>query len=133
MISYSSASAISASARWPVTGCLSLARSLARRFADSLHDERNVGVPKHVAGRIDRSGERRGPDPPPKPTAKLSSAEPQRRPQEHLGKPLALAIIEPRPAFQSYRDQINAPHMRALKGPTLSKRKHKNKNPKYSQ
>jgi len=39
---------------------------------------------------------------PPEPTAKFSSAEPQRRPQEHLGKPLALAIIEPRPAFQSY-------------------------------
>jgi hypothetical protein len=88
---------------------------LARRFARHLHDEGNVGIRKHVTGRIDRSAERRIFEPPPKPSSQLKPVEPQRRLRERLEKPLALRCVEPRPAFHHSLNQINAPHLVNLK------------------
>ena len=90
---------------------LHLGPAIARLQAQFQH-QGHVAIRDRKGRQIDRSGERCGPDPPPKPTAKLRPAEPDRRPQEHLGKPLALALIEPLPSFQSYRNQIDAPHSR---------------------
>jgi hypothetical protein len=90
-------------------------------------------VSRYEAGRIDRSGERRVPEPPQKPSAELKPVKPQRRLQARLEKPLALLRVEPRPAFQSCRNQINASHLASLWKVRLSKRNHENKYPKYSQ
>jgi hypothetical protein len=69
-----------------------------------LQQQGHVAIRNCKARRIDRSG------------AVLTRRRSQRRKsgppsrlQERLGKPLALAIIEPRPAFQSCRNQIDAP------------------------
>jgi hypothetical protein len=62
---------------------------LARRFARP-QDERNVGIRKYEAGRVDRFGERRVPEPPQEPSAKLQPVKPQRRLQARSEKALAL-------------------------------------------
>jgi hypothetical protein len=103
------------------------------RFARRPRETRDVGLRDCEAGRIDRRGERRFAEPPHQPSAELLPLKAQRRPQERFGKPLALQCVEPLPSLQSCRNQIDAPHMRAFSRATLSKRKHENKKPKYSQ
>ena len=55
--------------------------------------KRHVAIRNRKARRIDRSGERRGPDPPQEPSAELKPVEPQRRLQARLEKPLALRWV----------------------------------------
>jgi hypothetical protein len=55
----------------------------------------NIGIRNCEAGRIDRSGERRILEAPPKPSSQLKPVEPQRCRQERLEKPLALRCVEP--------------------------------------
>jgi hypothetical protein len=64
-------------------------------FARRPQEEGNVGIPKYQAGRIDRSGERRIFEPPPKPSSQSKR-------------------VEPRPAFHRRLDQISAPHLVSL-------------------
>jgi hypothetical protein len=53
-------------------------RSFARCFARRPHERGNVGIRNREAGRIDRSGERRIFQPPPK-SSQIKPVEPQRR------------------------------------------------------
>jgi hypothetical protein len=48
------------------------------------------------------------------PSAELAPVKPQRCLQARHKEPLALRRVEPRPAFQSCRNQIDAPHSRSL-------------------
>ena len=92
-----------------------------------------VGIRNYKAGRIDRSGERRVPEPPQEPSAELKPVEPQRRLQARLEKPLALLRVEPRPALHCGRDQIDAPHSHSLLKSGLGKRNTKNEKRKYAE
>jgi hypothetical protein len=74
----------------------------------------HIGIRNCKARRIDRSGERRGPDPPQEPSAELARLEPQRRLQARLEKPLALRWVEARPALHRGLKQIDAPHLACL-------------------
>jgi hypothetical protein len=92
----------------------------------------NIGIRNCEAGRIDRSGERRILEPPPKPSSQSKLVEPQRRLHERLEKPLALPRVEPRPALHRRHGQISAPHLVSLKA-KFSKGKSKNKKTKYAE
>jgi len=83
----------------------------ARCFARRSHEKRDVGLRNGEAGRIDRRGERGFVEPPHEPSAEFLPLKAQRRPQARLEKPLALAIIEPRPALHRGVKQINASHL----------------------
>jgi hypothetical protein len=85
------------------------------------------------AGGIDRSGERRVPEPLPKPISHRNPVEPQCRIDERLEKLVALRRVEPRPALHCGRNQIDAPHFAFPLKSGSGKRNHENKYPKYSQ
>ena len=57
----------------------------------------NIPIRNCEAGQIDRSRERRIPEPPQKPSAELKPVKPQRRLHERLEKPLALRRVSLRP------------------------------------
>jgi hypothetical protein len=71
---------------------------------------RHVAIRNRKGRRIDRSGERRGPDPPQEPRSKLRPVEPQRSLHARLENPRALLWGEPRPASHRSLNQINSPH-----------------------
>jgi hypothetical protein len=102
------------------------------RFARRLQEAGNVGIRKYQAARIDRSGERRILEPPPKPSSQLKPVEPQRRLHERLEKPLALRGVKSRPALHRRLGQISAPHVASLKA-KFSKGKWKNEKRKYAE
>jgi hypothetical protein len=85
------------------------------------------------AGGIDRSGERRVPEPLPKPISHRNPVEPQCRIDERLEKLVALRRVEPRPALHCGRDQIDAPHSRSLSKSGLGKRNYKNEKRKHAE
>jgi len=58
-------------------------------FARRPHEKGNVSIRNCVEGRIDRSGERRVPEPPQEPRSKLQPVEPQRCLQARLLLPLS--------------------------------------------
>ena len=62
------------------------------------------------ASRINRD-ERRLSELTPEPSSQLKLVEPHRRRQEHLKKPLALRLVEPRPSSHHCLAQISAPHV----------------------
>jgi hypothetical protein len=68
----------------------------------------NIRIRNCEAGRIDRSGERRILQPPPKPSPQ------QRRLQERLEKLIALSRVEPRPGLHRCLEKITAPHLVSL-------------------
>ena len=89
-----------------------LAIGIVRHQRQFFQQQGHIGIRNCEAGRIDRSGERRILEPPPKPSSQRKRVEPQRRLQERLEKPLALRGVEPRPAFQRRLKQISAPQSR---------------------
>jgi hypothetical protein len=62
-----------------------------------------------------------------------AEAHQQRRLRARLEKPIALRRAEPRSAFQSCRNQIDAPHFACPLKTGWSKRNSKNENCKYAE
>jgi hypothetical protein len=73
-----------------------------------------IGIRNCEAGRINRSGERRGPEPPQEPSPELKPVQPQRCLQARFEKPVTLLRVEPRLALHRGLNQINAPHFANL-------------------
>jgi hypothetical protein len=101
-------------------------------FARRPQEAGNVGIRKYQVGRIDRSGERRIFEPPPKPRSQLKPVEPQRRAQERLEKPLALRRVEPRPGLASSPRSIQRAASREPNA-KFSKGKSENEKRKYAE
>ncbi|MGM4875759.1 hypothetical protein AB7645_31530 [Bradyrhizobium sp. 956_D2_N1_5] len=106
-------------------------RLFERCFARRSHEKLDVGLRDGEAGQIDWRGERGFDQPPHEPSAEFLPLKPERRPQARLEKPLALAIIEPRPTAHGSLEQITR-HLAAFQKREFASEPQKSKIAKYA-